>query len=304
MYTKQIRYFLTLAEVGSFRRAAELLSISQPALSNSIKSLEAEYETELFERGPLGARLTEAGQTLHGFLRNAVDSIDRGKREVRLLRGGSKGHVAVGAPTGLIDQLLPEVIAAMGTASTSFSYQVHYGYLGDLLAKLRGWQLDVLLTTYWPEVQLGPDLVVERFAELGLSIYCRPQHPLARKRNVTLDDLAAAQWILPESQGMRSFVHEIFGAEGTGRLQRPIVHDYPPFMLRTIRRMDLLSLVPDYTAEEYVQNGSLRRVDYPAFGGRLSAGVLYLKDRHLTPALQRFIRVARETGTARYARKR
>jgi DNA-binding transcriptional LysR family regulator len=68
--------------------------------------------------------------------------------------------------------------------------------------------------------------------------------------------------------------------------------------------MDLLSLVPDYTAEEYVQGGALKRVDYPAFQGRLSAGVVYLKDRHLTPALQRFIRIARETATARYARKR
>ncbi len=302
MYTKQIRYFLKLAETGNFRRAADMLSISQPALSNSIKSLEAEYSVELFERGPHGASLTEAGRTLHGFLRNAVDSIDRGQREVDLLRKGSQGHLSIGAPTGLINLILPDIIASMTAKTRGFSFDVKYGYLSELLDGLRGWQLDVLLTTYWPGANLSPDLVVERLAELAISIYCRASHPLARKRNVTAEDLAKAQWILPDSQGMRTFLQEIFGVEHIGTLQRPIVHEYPPFMIAMLLRMDLLSLVPDYTVTEQVRSGVLKRVEYTPFAGKLYAGIVYQRDRHMTPALRTFIRTAKEIGAARWAR--
>lgn len=299
MYTKQIKYFLTLAEVQSFRRAAEALSISQPALSNSIKNLETEYQAELFERGPGGVRLTEFGRALYGFLRNAADSLERGRKEVELLKKGARGHLAIGSPTGLIDQLLPEVIGRMSTVSKGFSFSIRYGYLDELLLGVRGWQLDVLLTTYWPEAKLGPDLAVETFADLGLSIYCRASHPLLEKSAVTLADLAKAQWILPETGGMRSFIQDIFGAGQMGLLNRPITHDYPPFMIRMLTRMDLLSLIPDYVVTDQVREGSLRRIDYSAFQPKLHAGLIYRRDRHMTPALQAFIHVARDLGAAR-----
>ena len=300
MYTKQIRYFLTLAEIGSFRRAAEKLSISQPALSNSIKSLEAQYQIELFDRGPLGTRLTEAGQVLHGFLRNAVECIERSKLEIDLLRKGAHGHISIGAPTGLIDQLLPDVIDRMSAISDGFSFEVDYQYLSGLLEGLRGWRFDVLLTTYWPNAHLGPDLVIERFADLEISIYCRATHPIARKRKVTIDDLAKSQWVLHNSRGMRTFLQELFGVEHYGGLQRPILHAYPPFMIGMLKRMNLLSLIPDYTVDEHVRRGVLKRIEYPDFQGKISAGGVDLRDRHLTPALQTFIRCAKEVGTARY----
>lgn len=299
MYTKQIKYFLTLAEVQSFRRAAEILSISQPALSNSIKNLEGEYQVELFDRGPGGVRLTEFGKALYGFLRNASDSIERGRREIELIRRGSRGHLAVGAPTGLIDQLLPEVIGRLSTQSKGFSFNVRYGYLDALLLGVRGWQLDVLLTTFWPDAKLAQDLVVEPFADLGLSIYCRAAHPLARKGEVALSDLSKAQWILPETGGMRSFVQDIFGAGHFSVLNRPVTHDYPPFMIQMLQRMDLLSLIPDYVVADEVRAGTLKRIDYAAFRPTLHAGVIYLRDRHMTPALQSFIRIAREVGESR-----
>jgi DNA-binding transcriptional LysR family regulator len=302
VYTKQIRYFLTLAELGSFRRAAERLSISQPALSNSIKSLEAEYRAELFERGPLGARLTEAGRTLHGFLLNAVESIERGKRELDLLQKGSRGHLSIGAATGLIDQLLPDVIARLSSASGGFTFDVKYGYLSELVEGVRGWRQDALLTTYWPDAQLGPDLAIEHFADLSISIYCRASHPLARKRTVTLDDLARAQWVLHDSRGMRTFLQQIFGVEHYGALRRPIVHEYPPFMMNMLQRMDLLSLIPDYAASDLVRNGALRRIEYAGFAGRLSAGVIHLRERHMTPALLAFVKAAKEIGATRYGR--
>jgi DNA-binding transcriptional LysR family regulator len=299
VYTKQIKYFLTLAEVQSFRRAAELLSISQPALSNSIKNLEGEYQAELFERGPGGVRLTEFGRALYGFLRNASDSIERGRREVELIKKGSRGHLSIGAPTGLIDQLLPEVIARMSAASKGFSFGVRYGYLDALLLGVRGWQLDVLLTTYWPEAKLASDLIVEPFADLTLSIYCRASHPLVRKGEVTLADLSKAQWILPETGGMRSFVQDIFGAGHLSVVNRPITHDYPPFMIQMLKRMDLLSLIPDYVVADEVKSGALHKLQYAAFRPTLHAGVIYLRDRHMTPALQAFIRTAKEVGEAR-----
>jgi DNA-binding transcriptional LysR family regulator len=73
-------------------------------------------------------------------------------------------------------------------------------------------------------------------------------------------------------------------------------------MIAMLQRMDLLALVPDYTVGDYVKRGVLKRVEYPAFAGRVSAGVIHLKDRHVTPALQTFIAIAKQVGAARYGR--
>ena len=90
MELRHIRYFLRAAELLHFTRAAESLHVSQPTLSNHIQQLEEEFGTPLFERGRR-LRLTEAGELLLGYARNAVCELERAKEEVANLQGLLRG---------------------------------------------------------------------------------------------------------------------------------------------------------------------------------------------------------------------
>ena len=80
---RQLRYFLAVAEERSFTRAAALLHVSQPTLSQQIRALERSVRTPLFHREPAGVRLTEAGSALLEPAQRAVVEVADGVRAAR-----------------------------------------------------------------------------------------------------------------------------------------------------------------------------------------------------------------------------
>jgi len=114
---------------GSLRRASEDLNISQPALSNSLKNLEELLGVLLLERSPQGVFPTAFGDALNQCALSALASMDRGKLEIDLLKRGSKGHIRVGAPGGMIEQIVPEIIADINGQKRDYGFSVASGYL-------------------------------------------------------------------------------------------------------------------------------------------------------------------------------
>jgi len=91
----QLRYFLRVAELANFTRAAEKLGISQPALSRSIQRLEGELGQPVFERRGRSLSLTEAGTLLQGRAQQILSLLDDTKAEI--CDDGQSGRVRVGA---------------------------------------------------------------------------------------------------------------------------------------------------------------------------------------------------------------
>src|ERR1700692_691360 len=107
MELRHLRYFVSLAEVLHFRRAAERLSIAQPALSQQIQKLERELGVELLERTHRRVALTEAGAV---FLERARLTLAEAAEAVRLTRlagRGEVGHLGVGAVTSALYGVFP-----------------------------------------------------------------------------------------------------------------------------------------------------------------------------------------------------
>lgn len=301
MTLNHLRYFLAVVEFASFRKAAEAVNVSQPALSQAVRKLEEQFGAPLFERGATGVRPTAFGTVLAGFFQKSVDSIDRAGAELESMRQGASGQLTIGAPTGMIELFLPEIIEPMFREQGGVHFTIRHGYLDAMLTELCAGRIDFLVTPYWPERQLPAETTVERLMDLGISLYARSSHPLAAKPEATLDDLARARWILPDSGGMRSFLRDIFGDDYASVVDWPIKHDYSPFMLRMLARLDLLTIIPDYTAQHLVATGTLTRIDYPPFRRSIAAGLIYRRDAVRTPAMEWFLRLARSLGTDRFA---
>jgi LysR family nitrogen assimilation transcriptional regulator len=101
MDLKQLEYFVRVAELGSFTRAALALDIAQPALSRQVRLLEVELHQNLLTRNGRGAVPTEAGQLLLAHGRGILHQVERAREELGRVRGSLAGRVAVGLPTSL-----------------------------------------------------------------------------------------------------------------------------------------------------------------------------------------------------------
>ncbi len=105
MDLKQLEYFVRVAELGSFTRAATALDIAQPALSRQVRLLEVELRQTLLTRNGRGAVPTEAGKLLLAHGRGILHQVERAKEELSLVRGSLAGRVAVGLPPSVARML-------------------------------------------------------------------------------------------------------------------------------------------------------------------------------------------------------
>lgn len=133
MDLKQLEYFVRVAELGSFTRAAQVLDMAQPSLSRQIRLLEVELRQTLLLRNGRGAQPTEAGQVLLEHGRGILHQVSRAREELARVQGGLAGRVALGLPpsvarlmavplTHVLRQRLPQAAVAM-TEGLSASMQ-------------------------------------------------------------------------------------------------------------------------------------------------------------------------------------
>lgn len=111
MNINQMKYVLVLAEEKSFTKAAKKLFISQPSLSKSIKLLEDELETELFERNPL--RLTYSGELFVKRIKNILKEIENTKIQISDINNESKSHLVVGVPSHRCYYFIPKILKSL-----------------------------------------------------------------------------------------------------------------------------------------------------------------------------------------------
>jgi LysR family transcriptional regulator, nitrogen assimilation regulatory protein len=101
MDLKQLEYFVRVAELGSFTRAAHALNIAQPALSRQVRLLEVELRQTLLVRNGRGAVPTEAGRLLLEHGRGILHQVQRAQEDLGRVRGALAGRVAMGLPPTL-----------------------------------------------------------------------------------------------------------------------------------------------------------------------------------------------------------
>ncbi|ODV00887.1 MAG: LysR family transcriptional regulator [Rubrivivax sp. SCN 70-15] len=112
MDLKQLEYFVHIAELGSFTRAATVLRVAQPALSRQVRSLEVELRQPLFDRNGRGVTLTEAGKRLLAHGRGILQQVERARQDLEDQRGAASGHLAIGLPPSVSRTLTGPLVEA------------------------------------------------------------------------------------------------------------------------------------------------------------------------------------------------
>ncbi|MEV6367937.1 LysR family transcriptional regulator [Micromonospora musae] len=143
---RHLRYFLAVAEELSFTRAAALLHVSQPTLSQQIRALEKSVGAPLFQRDPGGPRLTSAGDALLEPARRAVVEVTDGIRAVRDTVQDRSGTLRVGFSLGGAGVLTPSILDACRRALPEVRLVFRELSVGALYHGLTEDRLDVALT--------------------------------------------------------------------------------------------------------------------------------------------------------------
>ena len=193
MELHQLRYFVAVAELGHFTRAARRCFVSQPSLSQQIGKLERELGKPLFDRLGRVVRLTDAGRAFYDQAVSILASVEEAKRQVADGGGDQGGVVSVGAIPTVAPFLLPGVVSDYQRRWRGCQVFLFEGLTAQVIEDCLRGELDVgVLALPVSDARLHVEPLVEEELLLALPA----GHALAKKRRVTIDDLNGQPFIL------------------------------------------------------------------------------------------------------------
>lgn len=197
MDLKQLEYFVRVAELGSFTRAALALNIAQPALSRQVRLLEVELRQTLLVRNGRGAVPTEAGKLLLAHGRGILHQVARAHEELGQVRGSLAGRVAVGLPTSLARVLTVPLIAAFRQAMPHATISISEGLSVALQDALINGRLDIAVLY---NAQPSADLEIKALQDEALClVQAKPVHTSdeGRLEPIPLREVALMPLVIP-----------------------------------------------------------------------------------------------------------
>jgi LysR family transcriptional regulator, hydrogen peroxide-inducible genes activator len=211
MEIHQLRYFLAVAEEGSFSRAAAKVRVAQPSLSQQIQKLEAEVGQPLFDRLPRSVVLTEAGRCLIDYARQILAAIGDARRCVDEFKGKVAGRLAVGAIPTIAPYVLPQLIRKFQKRYPKVKLEIVEDVTDGIARRVEAGELD---TAFASTCQQSPTLRRDRLGKEPLLALVPEGHPLAKKTLVTWTDLKSQRFLLlHEMHCLSRQVNELLAAQ-------------------------------------------------------------------------------------------
>jgi DNA-binding transcriptional LysR family regulator len=208
------RYFDEVARAGSFRKAGEALRIAPSAVHRQITMLEERLGTRLFDRqrGRQGVKLTAAGEVLKLRAGQAIELLSRAADEITALSDVQRGRVSFGVNDTLATDVVSDFIGDYSSKAPRLDFNVRVDESPDLADAVVGGSLDAMLCFGAP-VRLGLRTLWER--RLQTVVVVRPDHPLARRQELTLAECAQYPLAMQkDSDWTRGFAERAFREGG------------------------------------------------------------------------------------------
>ena len=197
MEIHQLRYFVAVAEEGSFSNAAEREHVSQPSLSQQIHKLEEELNQQLFDRLPRSVVLTEAGRTLLVYARQILSGIAEARQAVTALEHEVAGKLSVGAIPSIALYVLPRLIGSFQRSYPKVTFELFEDTTEKLAQQLEDGTLDLVIASGSDEI---PNLARHSLGREPLLMLVPEKHRLARRKSIRWSELASEKFLLLHEQ--------------------------------------------------------------------------------------------------------
>jgi len=207
MELRQLRYFVEIAEQGSFTKAAETLAIAQPALTAQIHKLEAEFNSQLFVRSKRGVALTAVGRVVREQAQRTLDAADATKRSAELASSAASARLIVGFSRIFPFIPIARTIRRVRRDRPNIKVELREMWSSDQMDALISGAIDVGFVHYTPEHE-DRDLAIVPVAEEALTVALPDGHRLATRRQIALTELANDDFVVPSATNFGETVRD------------------------------------------------------------------------------------------------
>jgi len=289
---RHLHHIVALAEHHGFKKAAEAINISQPALSISIRMAEEWFGTRLFERRPRNITPTPFGEVVIEGARQILSKVDEVKRDVDLLHGLQKGTLRLASDAFLIESLISPAIGSLKSQHPNLKIQAYTANWEEMVEMLRNREVEMILAAYPinPEEYQEDDEVSYAFIKIPRPVFfVRSGHPLLGLKKISPKELLEyplagirlapwyARWF---SKALDTPLEKI------RKDNVSIVCDNYQIIKTVVKHSTAVAGAAPETIAQEVKDGSLVTIDIewqePLIANWGVVG--YLKDRILSPA--------------------
>lgn len=182
----QLKIFYTTALLSSFTKAAQVLNLTQPAITFQIKKLEDEYNTRLFNRDANKISLTHAGKILFRRSEKIISEYENISSEIAKATGRLTGKIRIGVASLLGKYLLPKFIGHFKNEHPDVEILMLVGNSARLVHKLKQHALDLIIIS---EPLSAQRFIVKPFVDDELVVIVNPNHRWANNQQIKFEDL-------------------------------------------------------------------------------------------------------------------
>jgi DNA-binding transcriptional LysR family regulator len=212
MEDHKLKVFCTVAETKSFSKTSEIIHLTQPAVSLQIQALEEIYETKLFDRSSSTVTLTPAGEVLYKYAKEILALYATAEKVIGKLTGLVKGSITIGACSNIGNYLLPSVITDFGKTHLKTKIQLLVSNTKRVVELLNSGNIDIGIVE--GDV-VRQKMVVKKLISDELLLIVSPNHPWAKKKEVSISDLTKEPFIFREAgSGTRQMMEKFLSRHG------------------------------------------------------------------------------------------
>jgi len=295
---KDLHMLEAIARLGSMARAAEDLSISQPAISKAMADLEISLGVSLLHRSSRGVSITDCGRVLVRRSRAVFDEIRQGLVEIEHLSDPTRGEVRIGTGEAMT-AFVSTIVDRASRQYPRMSYHVSVHDVTTLLRGLRDRDLDLVIARWTPS-NSERDLVAEILFRDRLHVMAGIDHALAKRRTqLTLAELANERWALPPHDSfLGKMVAQAFHAEGLDLPQAILISISVQMRLNSLESGRFLTIHPNSLLRHSGNRGRFKALPVELHDVAGPIASIRLRDRPVTGATKRFVEMTRTVAKA------
>ena len=302
MDLRHYEHIVALAEHGNFRKAAEAVHISTPALTKSIQKSEEFFDVKLFDRTHSGAAPTPFGEVVVRKARILLKDADDIPSDVKSLINMETGRVLVGCGIYAAEALMGNALVRFLKKYPGVRVKVKITNLEDMIQMLADKEIDFFISVYPQNLKFSKMVSVTDLASEDLVWYSRPGHPLLKKKKITLSDIASYPFFFPHlTQPIHEWLLKVFKESPLVKLDGAIephlqCNDFG-IIKKTVANSDGIGAFFRSGLFQELRNGNLCELPIRMDVSLSAVGIVSLSDRTLPLAAQRLVSILMEEHT-------
>lgn len=295
--TTQLQMLVAIAEQGTLMAAADALNVSQPAVTKSIKELEARLGVQLLERSGAGVRLTRYGEALLRRARTVVAEIARAERELEEMKSGVERTLSIGVSLLASSIAMADALHAFRQRLPDVRLNVYECLPTQIIDGLRDGSFD-LCVAFVADSDITAEYRVVPLAESAQVLAVRHGDPLARETK--LAQLTGARWLYNHTRdSVPAFWRELCGDKTLALPSRVNVCTSQRLYVQLADEPGTVSVWPEFLLEEQARSGRMQRLETDACVSRLTLGLMYRRDLVLSGSLEYFVECVRRAAAGK-----